>query len=138
MDNREKIELSNHDDYILRIDNEAFVITGLNEKLNKFLSVRQKEFYYHVQSHLHFKVEDKYEELSEFHEEWCDEGVECTVLKSGGEWQTGKVRFQLKAEFFPDKPEIENAEENGHQEVENITESPLDEIRQQLTDESQS
>lgn len=136
MENREKIELSNHDDYVLRIDNEGFVIPGLNEKLNKFLYDRRNEFYSHIKNNLHINLDKKQQDISEFHEEWCNEGIECSILKPSGEWQTGKVRFQLKAEFFPDEIEVEKAEDNGHQEIENITESPLDEIRQQLTDEN--
>jgi hypothetical protein len=136
MEEREKIELSNHEDYVLRIDNEAFVITGLNEKFNKFFYDNIRTFVGYALNYLHMNFFDKKKNDEENYEEWFDKGRECAILKPSGEWQTGKVRFKLKAEFFPDKPEVEKAEENGHQEVDNITESPLDEIRQQLTDEN--
>ena len=138
MEEREKIDLSNYEDYVLRINNEAFVVTGLNEKLDNFISVNRRQFFHHVQSVLHININDIYKEVDDFHEQWCQDGIECEVLKPGEEWQQGKVRFTMKAEFFPDDAEEEKVKENGHQEVENITESPLDEIRQQLTEESES
>lgn len=64
------------------------------------------------------------------------EGKECNLLKPYQGWQRGQIRVQLTLEFCPDKNEI--VEENGHQETDNLTESPLDEIRQQLTDENPS
>ncbi|MGB3532791.1 MAG: KGK domain-containing protein [Microcoleaceae cyanobacterium] len=138
MEEREKIDISNYENYVLRIDNEAFVVTGLNEKLNKFLDDGQREFYHHVRSNLHINLEARDQEIDKFYEEWCQEGIEASVIKPSGKWQKGIVRFSMKAEFFPDEPEEEKVEENGHQEVENITESPLDEIRQQLTEENKS
>jgi hypothetical protein len=59
------------------------------------------------------------------------EGKECEVLKPYKGWQKGKIRIKLTIEFCPDEPEP--VEENGHQDTNNSTESPLDEIRQQLT-----
>jgi hypothetical protein len=67
-------------------------------------------------------------------QEWFKTGKECELLQEGKRWQKGKLRIKLTLEFCPD--ETEEVEENGHQEVDNITESPLDEIRQQLTDEN--
>jgi hypothetical protein len=59
------------------------------------------------------------------------QGKECEILKPGKGWQKGKIRIKLTIEFCPDEPEP--VEDNGHQETNNSTESPLDEIRQQLT-----
>ncbi|MGB3532792.1 MAG: KGK domain-containing protein [Microcoleaceae cyanobacterium] len=62
--------------------------------------------------------------------EWFDIGKECELLKEGKRWQKGKLRLKLTLEFIPDEPE-----ENANHEIDNITDSPLDEIRQQLTNE---
>jgi hypothetical protein len=59
------------------------------------------------------------------------EDKECEVLKPYKGWQKGKIRIKLTIEFCPDEPEP--IEENGHQDPNNSTESPWDEIRQQLT-----
>ncbi|MGB3403043.1 MAG: KGK domain-containing protein [Microcoleaceae cyanobacterium] len=58
-------------------------------------------------------------------------GEACQMLKPYQGWQKGKLRIKLILEFIPDEPEI--IEENGHHE----TESPLDEIRQQLANENE-
>ncbi|MGB3403040.1 MAG: KGK domain-containing protein [Microcoleaceae cyanobacterium] len=60
------------------------------------------------------------------------EGKECEVLKPYKGWQKGKIKINITIEFIPDEPEP--VEENGHQQTDNLTESPLDEIRQQLTE----
>jgi hypothetical protein len=64
--------------------------------------------------------------------QWFLEGKECEVLRPYKGWQKGKIKINLTIEFIPDEPEP--LEENGHQESENSTESPLDEIRQQLSE----
>ena len=61
-------------------------------------------------------------------------GKECQILKEGKRWQTGKLRVKLTLEFCPDEPEV--IENNAYQDVDGIAESPLDEIRQQLTYEN--
>jgi hypothetical protein len=138
MEEREKIDISNHENSVLRIDNEAFVCTELNDKIDNFIYNNRDRFYNHIQDNLHINLNDKYREVPDFYKEWCKEGIECQLLKPGEEWQKGKVKVSMKVEFFPDEAEDEKVEENGYQEVENITESPLDEIRQQLTEENPS
>ena len=134
MEDREKIEFSNQDDYILRINDEAFVVKRLKEKVDDFLVDDRQDFFDFVKNTLGINCSNKYQGDSKFYEAWCNEGIECAVLKPGETWKTGKVRFRMKVEFFPDEPE--EVEENGYQDVDNIIESPLDEIRQQLTDEN--
>ena len=51
-------------------------------------------------------------------EKWQNEGVECEVLKPGGDWQKGKVRMKLTLEFYPDEPTQPT--------------SPLDDLRKQM------
>ncbi|MGB3403044.1 MAG: KGK domain-containing protein [Microcoleaceae cyanobacterium] len=138
MEEREKIDLSNYDDSVLRIDNEAFIVIELNDKIDNFLYNNRDTFFNHIKGYLYINLDDKYREVGTFYKEWCKEGVECQLLKPGEKWQKGKVRFSMKIEFFPDEAEEETVEENGHQEVEKINNSPLDEIRQQLIDESNS
>lgn len=59
---------------------------------------------------------------------WFDEGIDCEILKVGAkDWQKGKVRLKVTFEFIPDEPEETN----------NISESPLDGIRQITTNNSQ-
>ncbi|WP_036486749.1 KGK domain-containing protein [Myxosarcina sp. GI1] len=54
---------------------------------------------------------------------WLIEGDECEILSANHlGWQKGKIKIKMTLEFIPDKPE------------ENISESPLDSIRQEITE----
>jgi hypothetical protein len=56
---------------------------------------------------------------------WIDEGVDCEVLNLGAnQWKKGKVRIKISFEFCPDEPEISEYE------------SPLDEIRREMQNQS--
>jgi hypothetical protein len=57
-------------------------------------------------------------EEDKIRKKWQNEGVECEVLKPGGNWQKGKVRMKITLEFCPDEP-IQPP-------------SPLDDIRKQM------
>lgn len=61
-------------------------------------------------------------------------GLELEVLRLDAKgWRKGKVRFSL--EFCPDEPDIEETLENS-QSVTNYSESPLDEIRRMMNEDS--
>lgn len=58
--------------------------------------------------------------------EWFGEGVNCEILKIGAKgWQKGKLRIRVTLEFCPDEPEISQPE------------SPLDDIRRMINEDSQ-
>ena len=123
------------DSDILSFDDEAC-------KISKFKRALWKMFYYQSMK----LVDDMKKWLGESYnlriekfginrdEDWFTTGKDCQILKPGKEWQSGKVRVKLTLEFIPDEPEV--IEENGCQNVDDISESPLDEIRQQLTHEN--
>ncbi len=67
-------------------------------------------------------------------EQWFRDGLDCKMLKPGAKsWQRGKVRLTL--EFAPEVLEVETVDssesENGK------SESPLDDIRQRMSKETQ-
>jgi KGK domain len=41
--------------------------------------------------------------------EWFDPGYPCQLLNPGEQWQNGHFRFRIVAEFIPNEPEIEPA-----------------------------
>jgi hypothetical protein len=56
---------------------------------------------------------------------WIDEGVECEVLNLGAnQWKKGKIRIKISFEFCPDEPAVSEYE------------SPLDEIRREMQNQS--
>jgi hypothetical protein len=56
---------------------------------------------------------------------WINEGLRCEILKLGSnKWKKGKVRINISLEFCPDEPEISEYE------------SPLDEIRREMQNQS--
>lgn len=66
-------------------------------------------------------------------DQWFRDGIDCEVLKIGAKgWQKGKVKIKLQVslEFYPDEPEIEEIA------VSNETESPLDDIRRMIKQDS--
>lgn len=79
-------------------------------------------------------VESKVENLTEENRKWFEEGSDCRVLKPGAKgWQRGKVRLSL--EFAPEVLEVETVENS---ESENSkSESPLDDIRQRMSKDTQ-
>jgi hypothetical protein len=123
----DRIELKNcNDDDILSFDDEIC-------KLSKFRKNLLQSFYYSAM----YMIGNLIQRLKVINlpvnnqcKEWFNSGKECELLKEGKKWQKGKLRIQLTLEFVPD----ESIEENDDQEIDNIIESPLDEIRQQLTD----
>jgi hypothetical protein len=70
--------------------------------------------------------------LTESKANWFSQGVDCEVLKLDAKrWQKGKVRIIL--EFCPDNPEIsESPSRNSDQVDMNLSEAPLDDLRQML------
>lgn len=75
----------------------------------------------------------KSREIPISYEEWFLDGIDCEVLKIGAKgWQKGKVKIHLQVslEFYPDEPEIEEIA------VSNETESPLDDIRRMIKQDS--
>jgi hypothetical protein len=126
MSEQAKVNLENCDCHdVLRFEDEVCTPANLETYLHDF---------FHNYSHqLTNELKSKLK-ISNTVNEWFEEGRECEILKPGQAWKKGKVKVNLTISFCPDEPE--EFEENGHQEVDNITESPLDEIRQQLTDEN--
>ncbi len=70
--------------------------------------------------------------LTESKANWFSQGVDCEVLKLDAKrWQKGKVRIIL--EFCPDNPEISEPPSSDSDQVEmNLSEAPLDDLRQML------
>jgi hypothetical protein len=71
------------------------------------------------------------------YERWFGNGIDCEILKLGAEgWKKGKVRMKLQVsiEFCPDEPEVEETQASNE-----ITqaESPLDDLRQMINQETQ-
>ena len=66
---------------------------------------------------------------------WFGEGINCEILKLGSSgWKKGKLKIKVTLEFCPDEPEVETVPNNS----EDIQAgSPLDDIRQAMTEENQ-
>lgn len=64
--------------------------------------------------------------------DWFQEGIDCAVLKIGSQkWCKGKLKISIVIEFIPDATDV-NLQDK--QPVGKQAESPLDEIRQMMTD----
>lgn len=74
-------------------------------------------------------------ELTEGKENWFGEGLECKILKPGAKsWERGKVRISI--EFEPEELEIAQTVDSSESEN-GKSESPLDDIRQRMSKETQ-
>ena len=59
---------------------------------------------------------------------WFKEGINCEILTLGAtKWRKGKMKFKLSLEFY-----VEEEEDNTTSET--IAESPLDDIRRQISE----
>ena len=68
---------------------------------------------------------------------WFGEGVDCKSLKFGAKgWQKGKVRLRVSLEFCPDEPDVEETRISNQPEI-SQPESPLDDIRRMINQETQ-
>jgi hypothetical protein len=139
----EEMEIKNcNDDDILSFYDEICKIKKIRKVTQEYFYSESTEYINHICTELNIRELEiskpaiihgknyKYTTNSE----WFKTGKECELLQEGKRWQKGKLRIKLTLEFCPDEPE--KVEENDNQEFDNITESPLDEIRQQLTDEN--
>jgi hypothetical protein len=135
MSELEKNNLENcKENDVLRFDDEVCLIYNLEKKIYNFLYIYAVHLADHFKSKL--KIANPIREQKTNYEEWIQYGKECDILKQGQHWQKGKIMLEVKLKFIPDEPE--NMEENNNDKTDNIIESPLDEIRQQLTDETHS
>ena len=58
---------------------------------------------------------------------WFGEGIDCEILTLGAtKWRKGKMKFKLSVEFYIEKEEDISSE--------TTTESPLDDIRRQISE----
>ena len=70
------------------------------------------------------------------YQEWYVQGVNCEILKPGNKsWKKGKVKINISLEFCPDEPETEEITQSNNSEI-NQTNSPLDDIRQMMNQNS--
>ncbi len=106
---------------VVSVYSGQILITNTTFTVNEFMSALKQAV-------------SKVENLSEEKKKWFEEGLECKILKPGAKsWQRGKVRLTL--EFAPEVLEVETVESS---ESENSkSESPLDDIRQRMSKESQ-
>lgn len=64
-------------------------------------------------------------------EDWFSDGISCEVLELGTKnWQEGKIRLKLTVEFCPNQPE------NNENTVNDSEESPLDDLRKAMNQNS--
>jgi len=69
-------------------------------------------------------------------QQWIVQGVECEMLKPGSKgWLKGKLRIKFSLEFCPDESDVEETLASNHPEI-NQSESPLDDIRQMMNQDS--
>lgn len=67
---------------------------------------------------------------------WFEDGINCEVLRLGVKsWQKGKVKIKVTLEFCLDEPDTEETSVNNQLEI-NQNESPLDDIRQMMSENS--
>ncbi len=77
------------------------------------------------------------------YERWFGNGIDCEILRLGAEgWKKGKVRMKLQVsiEFCPDEPEVEETQASEAAQASNEIiqpESPLDDLRQMINQETQ-
>ncbi|MGB3532793.1 MAG: KGK domain-containing protein [Microcoleaceae cyanobacterium] len=119
------IEIKNcNDDQVFSFQDQTCKFNRFKQEVWQSLSTNSRNITKQLNDQLGVKYLDIASQL-------FTEGKECEVLKPYKGWQKGKIKVNIVLEFIPDEPEP--VEENGHQEMDNSTESPLDEIRQQLT-----
>jgi len=91
-----------------------------------------------IMSHITFKVSEFIAQMGaalnigQKWQQWGSEGVESEILSPGKGWRRGKVRVTL--EFLPDEPEVE---ETSASNTIPQSESPLDDLRQKMNQETQ-
>lgn len=110
------------DEDVVSVYAGQILITNTTFTVNEFMSALEQA------------VSSRVENLKEEKINWFRDGLDCKMLKPGAKsWQRGKVRLTL--EFAPEVLEVEtldsNQSENGK------SESPLDDIRQRMSKETQ-
>ncbi|MGB3403042.1 MAG: KGK domain-containing protein [Microcoleaceae cyanobacterium] len=128
MTDRVKLENCENDD-ILSFDDEICKVKKIKQASNDYCHHISDNYVDYIGENVNIRglnILHDFDRRFKANYEWFDSGKECELLKEGKRWQKGKLRIKLTLEFIPDEP----VEENDYQEIE----SPLDEIRQQLTE----
>ncbi len=119
-DNLSPIRCKNND--IISIGENTFKIDKLRTAVRK--SCNQK-----IVNQLHENLNyHKVDIETSSYDHWFQEGVDCEILTLGAtKWRKGKMKFKLSLEFY-----VEEEEDNTSNET--TEESPLDDIRRQISE----
>ncbi len=136
-------------DDVLSFTGAMFKVERLEAEVNNLLSdhrlgeeftklLKDKNLNIHLGSNVSISSNGRVQKIDIYPHQWFTDGIDCEVLKLGAKsWQKGKVKIKLKVslEFCPDEPDIEETLGNNQPEI-NQTESPLDDIRQMINENS--
>jgi len=124
----ENFKALDNEEPVLVEDDDKFLVEGTMFMCSQILRVMKRILYQHGD----YTVKDK-----DKIERWFGEGVNCKSLKFGAKgWQKGKVRLRVSLEFCPDEPDVEETPISNQPEV-SQPESPLDDIRRMINQETQ-
>ncbi len=117
----EKFSLQNCDeDDVLSFSEGMFKVGKFRDAVEYAFTDKNK-----VEDSLYYALQEKRVATSNT-KELLGEGVDCEVLRIASKgWQKGKLRIKVSLEFYPDEPEISEPE------------SPLDDLRQMINQETQ-
>ena len=108
------------DDDVLSFSKAMFKVGKFRDAVEYAFTDKNK-----VEASLDYALQEKKVAPSNIRE-LLGEGVNCEVLRIASKgWQKGKLRIKVSLEFYPDEPEISEPE------------SPLDDLRQMINQETQ-
>jgi hypothetical protein len=108
------------DDDVLSFSEGMFKVGKFRDAVEYAFTDKNK-----VEDSLYYALQEKRVATSNT-KELLGEGVDCEVLRIASKgWQKGKLRIKVSLEFYPDEPEISEPE------------SPLDDLRQMINQETQ-
>jgi len=114
----------------IRCKNNDIVSIGENTfKIDKLRTAVRKSCNQEIVKQLHETLKNnKIDVSTSSYDSWFHEGIDCEILTLGAnKWRKGKMKFKLSLEFY-----VEEEEDNTTSET--IGESPLDDIRRQISE----
>jgi hypothetical protein len=115
----------NQNGHFSEIQNDAIVLfkkVGMSSELisDKILGV-SSDFAQRFHQEL---IDSKVVDTWHYAEKWLAAGHPCQLLNPGGQWQKGRLRLRITAEFVPDEPEIAPTDRPIEPSLDTFRESP--------------
>jgi len=127
------------EDDVVSFGDDTFKVSKFRKAVNgAFGNNLGNQFYSQLSSYQGIKIDGAIvapKGVDEPYARWFNDGIDCEILQLGSKiWQKGKVKIKVSVEFYIEEDSEQLTSDAS--EIE-LPESPLDDIRQMISQENQ-